>query len=80
MFKDDAVFNILKNSIYNDIYKKNQEGNITEENLDELDFTLRYLESTLNHKLRNITTESVIKCPFNTTEDKPFKKHVEIRE
>ena len=35
---------------------------------EHLDFTLRYLNSTLNDNLRNITEESIIKCPFNTTQ------------
>lgn len=79
VFKEDSMYKLLKQNIFKGLYYKDKDGNINQEDIEEMDFTLRYLDSTLNDNMRNITEESVVKCPFNTTEEKPFSNPLKLR-
>ncbi|CAI2378040.1 unnamed protein product [Moneuplotes crassus] len=41
---------------------------------DNIDFTMRYLNSTLNINQMNITEGSIVLCPFNTSQDRGRQK------
>ena len=76
VFKDDEMIKIERECIYKDIYindpyRSNVDG---KENIGNLNFTERYLESTLNEYMKNVTEESIIKSPYNTTAENAFER------
>ena len=56
VFTQKQVVAILKQSVYPDVFLTEREGVVDkQEHIENLDFTMRYLESTLNEYMRNIT-------------------------
>ena len=74
VFKNDAIVRIIKETVYRDVYHNNKDkGGNVEQDIEKLDYTLRYLESTLDARFKNITEKSLLLSPYNTTAEKPFK-------
>jgi hypothetical protein len=74
VFKDDVIVKMLKETIYRDVYHNNRETELSkDQDIENLDYTLRYLESEEDVRIRNVTERSVILSPFNTLEEKSSK-------
>ena len=75
IFKDDEINNIERDFIYKDVYMDQNliNGQYADgARIGNLNFTLQYLQSTLNEYMENRTERSLVLCPFNTTLNHPF--------